>query len=313
MTAIKETKYRGRLSISICSDEMEAVFFHDNGNKMASLKSLDSNYEFLWQGKEGSHPLPDDGEAYVENDLCGADDIFPSINECFYPSDPWKGLRCPPHGELWNSRWQYRAEGSKAVFTSRGTRLPYIIEKTVSFKDPRTLRFDYKLTNLSLHEMPGIWAWHPLFIAHDDTEIILPEGTGQIINSLDFHSRLGRSGTIHSWPITTDRNGSLYEPHHFVPDCGICEKFFTYGNLKEGKVSLERKKPGTSLSVSFPAAEIPYLGIWINQGGLLGQNNIAVEPATGSLDDLCIAEKWDMVTRFQPETTYRFWLEIGIY
>lgn len=313
MISIQESIYRGRPAIQLSSGCLEAVFFTDFGAKMVSLKNLDTGYEFLQQGKEPLHPKPEYGRLYVENDLCGADDMFPSINDSFYPLPPWRGTPCPPHGELWSIPWTTEPAGTTVTFVTRGVRLPYSFRRRVSFKDKATLRFDYTITNESAFDLAGIWAFHPLFNAGVDSRIVLRAGTGRIINTLNVSNRLGKTGSIHPWPETVDKHGKFYNLSGFNPDCGICEKFFVYDALPEGMAALEREKTGSSVKLTFPSDAVPYLGVWINQGGLLGQNNIALEPATGALDDLYVSNMWEQCSRITAGREYRFYLEIMVY
>jgi galactose mutarotase-like enzyme len=313
MTRIQESTYRGRPAIRLSSGYLEAVFFTDFGAKMVSLKNLDTGYEFLQQGKEPVHPEPEYGSLYVENDLCGADDMFPSINESFYPLPPWRGIPCPPHGELWSIPWTAEPEKTSVTFAARGVRLPYSFRRRVTFRDEATLRFDYTITNKSVFDLAGIWAFHPLFNAGADSRVVLPAGAGRIINTLNVSNRLGKTGSIHPWPETVDKNGGSYNLSSFNPGCGTCEKFFFYDALPEGTAALERKKTGSSVKLSFPTDTVPYLGVWINQGGVLGQNNIALEPASGALDDIYVSNMWEQCSRIPAWGEYRFYLEIKIY
>jgi hypothetical protein len=39
---------------------------------------------------------------------------------------------------------------------------------------------------------------------------------------------------------------------------------------------------------------VPYLGVWLNEGGWEGQYNIAPEPATGAMDRIDFSRMWGM-------------------
>lgn len=310
--SVTDCTFRGRRSIRIDNGRLTAVFFTEFGGKFVSFCNTDTNYEFLWQGKEPVHPEPQYGGLYVENDLCGADDIFPSINPAYYPAWPWEGVKCPPHGELWSIPWNHRYDDESVTFTAHGVRLPYSIERRASFTGENVLRFDYRLINHSPFPMPGIWALHPLFYAGSDTRIELPEGTSEIINTLNFHNRLGKTGNTHPWPVTSDKNGVEYRLDGFAPDSGVCEKFFCRGKVAEGKVALRREAPGASLTLRFPTDTVPYLGVWKNQGGLMEQNNIALEPATGALDDIWASQMWEECGEIPAKGEIEFWLEFAV-
>jgi galactose mutarotase-like enzyme len=313
VTTILEIDYRGRKAIAISSQGLRAVFFLDFGAKLVSLQNLQTGYEFLRQGKEHTHPVPQYGRPYIENDLCGADDIFPSINPSYYPAWPWKGTECPPHGELWSIPWRHSRKKDVITFQTHGIRFPYSFQRSVRIKNDTILHFDYRIMNHSPFPMAGIWALHPLFNAGADARLELPMDTKELVNTLNFSNRLGKVGSIHSWPETKDKYGKKYRLDRFEPDSGVCEKFFCCGKVREGYASLIRKEPGSSLTLRFPPETVPYLGIWKNQGGLLGQNNIALEPATGALDDIYTSSMWEECSEIPGNGETGFWVEFEVF
>jgi galactose mutarotase-like enzyme len=308
----KNIIYRGRNAVSISSGIIEAVFFTDFGAKLVSLRNKENDYEYLWQGKNSVHPLPNYGSLYVNNDLCGADDIFPSINPSFYPFHPWQGTHCPPHGELWSIPWQLKSRDNSLVFSVYGVRFPYYFERKVSFVTENMIHFSYVLKNLSDFDLFGVWAFHPLFNAGKDSRIVLPPGNWTVESTLDYKSVLGGVGAVHTWPGNKeDLLNEKNQLDRFYPDTQICEKFYVREILSKGEVELIRDGKGRSLRFVFDPALIPYLGIWKNQGGLLGQNNIAIEPAIGSLDDLYVSSTRDKtaVIPGQGEALFHFSIE----
>jgi galactose mutarotase-like enzyme len=309
---IERSVFRGRKALRLSSGRYEAVFFTEFGAKLVSLRNRDTGYEFLHQGREAVHPLPGYGSLYVENDLCGADDLFPSINPSFYPYDPWRGTPCPPHGELWPLPWETAVGSSSVRFSVQGVRFPYRFQREVSLTGEggeAVLSWDCTVVNTSGFDLYGIWAFHPLFRADSTTRIVLPAETRSIISTLDLHSRLGGVGSIHPWPVTAD--GQRLDT--FQTDTGTCEKWYVREPLGEGTAALLRDEPGSSVSIAFDSDKIPYLGVWKNQGGLLGQNNIALEPATGLYDDLYAAAALNAVSCIKAGSSSAFSLSIRLF
>lgn len=311
MQKFTEGIFRGLKSIMLETDEMSATLLTEIGAKMVSLVNKKTGYEFLWQGTSEMHPKPEYASSYVEGDLSGMDDMFPTINECFYPSDPWRGIKMPDHGELWSIPWDFEIKENKLHMWTFGVRLPYRFEKWLYFIEQKTLRTDYKVTNLSSFEMDFIWAAHPLFNMEEGTNIEFPGCVKQIINTLDFNNRLGKVGSIHTWPVTTDKNGNKYDVGTILPkDTDVCEKFFALNKLSEGWVRLIYPRSNQQLRLEFPSDRVPYAGIWINQGGLKGQYNVALEPATGSLDDIYVSKMWQDQSRLDARGSYEWYLDI---
>lgn len=308
---IKETVYRGINSFQFYTDMLSVTIFLEFGAKIVSIKNLKTGYEFLWQGEKKEHPIPKYGSSYIENDLCGADDMFPSINSSYYPSWPWAGIKCPCHGELWSIPWDYEIGNESIKFYTNGVRFPYSFQKIISFKNSSTLHIEYKIANLSCFDFSFIWAFHPLFNIGEDTKIILPKSIKNVINTLNLNNRLGKVGNIHKWPETVDKYGKKYDLSSIDNrEKGICEKFFATKKLSEGWAMLKIKEE--KIKLAFPIEKIPYLGVWINNKGMLGQENIALEPATGSLDDIYVSNMWEEKSILPNKGIYEFFLDIEI-
>ncbi|MCK5155141.1 MAG: hypothetical protein KAQ69_01835 [Spirochaetales bacterium] len=312
MAQIKHIQYRKREAVALRTSRIEAIFFTEFGAKMVSLKNLLTGYEFLYQGTESRHPDAVYDSEYIENDLCGADDMFPTINATYYPDFPWKGVQCPDHGELWSIPWSLTEMDDCLSFETNGIRFPYTFKRVISCPAEKSIRFDYSIINRSPFDFFYIWAFHPLLNAGNDTEIQLPPEVHTIINTLDLNNSLGRVGSVHTWPVATDKWSNKTDLSQFTADKGNCDKFYVADTLKQGMVTLRHRNIDEELTLSFPTEEIPYLGIWKNQAGFLGQNNIAIEPASGSLDDLWVSKMWGSTSKLKPFGRNDFWLEITI-
>lgn len=309
MTTSERITFRGRPAVAFRTEATEAVFFEEFGAKLVSLRDRGEDHEYLTQGTQPTHPMAVFDSSYAENDLCGADDMFPSINAGPYPTYPWQGAHCPDHGELWALPWDLSVD-ENLVCEAFGVRLPYRFRRTVSFTGARTLHFDYEIENPTPFPMPSIWAFHPLFECREEAIIVLPDSVRTIINTLDLHNRLGAVGRVHGWPRTQDKWGEAYDLQRLLPNTGVCEKFWAQETLGRGEVRLEFPDARRCVAVRFPPDTVPFVGIWKNQGGLLGQNNVSIEPATGALDDLGVSHAFGRHGTVQPRSVYRFWMEI---
>ena len=73
---------------------------------MVSLVCKETGYEFLVQRKGKTYrEQPFDG-VYVEGECSGYDDMFLTVDECYYENDPWKGIKMADHGEVWSLPWE---------------------------------------------------------------------------------------------------------------------------------------------------------------------------------------------------------------
>ena len=69
---------------------------------------------------------------------------------------------------------------------------------------------------------------------------------------------------------------------------------------------------GDTVGLSYPVNKLPYLGIWVNEGGYKDQYNIAPEPGTGALDRLDIAKQWNRVSVLKAKSEYSWYLNITL-
>jgi hypothetical protein len=64
--------------------------------------------------------------------------------------------------------------------------------------------------------------------------------------------------------------------------------------------------------MSFPAEKVPYLGMWLNEGGYAGQYNIAPEPATAAMDRIDFSKMWGMGSVLAPKGSHEWHLAISL-
>jgi len=312
---ITETIYRGMESFQFEGSLMNVVVFRHFGGKIVSLADKEGGYEFLWQGQTESHPRSAYGSSYAEGDLSGMDDMFPTINECPYPTQPWRGTIMPDHGELWSIPWQSEVSdrGDSIRLWTHGVRLPYRYEKRLSLTAGGTLHIDYRISNLSGFDMVCMWALHPLFTVEEGSCILLPGSIKTLENTLNFNNRLGPAGAVHTWPVTTDKYGRSYDVSRIPPrNAETCEKFYAREQLLDGKAGITYPSIGKKMMLSFDKDNLPYLGIWINAGGLKGHFNAAIEPASGALDDLYIAHAREKHGVIPANGSFGFSIDISI-
>ncbi|ANS74336.1 hypothetical protein AWM70_06855 [Paenibacillus yonginensis] len=281
------------------------------GSKMISLYNLETGREWLTQSED--YNAPGYGRPFTESSGSGWDEMFPTITPCRYPGAPWPEVELPDHGEVWSIPWQAKvdAEGQRLHCEIRGVRLPYLLSKTYVFPAPDRLRIGYAVKNLSPAPMVFLWAAHPLFRIEEGMEIRVPQGLNEIVVSYTADNRLGRTGEVRGWPqpladrpdIRLDRTGT--------PEQGTAEKYYFAGPLPSGRAGIYDPAKGDGLELVFPVDKVPYLSVWANDGGFEGQYHLALEPATGFLDDLSYARKHGQAAEVGPDRVYEWFLEVS--
>ncbi|RED61787.1 hypothetical protein [Cohnella lupini] len=281
------------------------------GSKVVSLANRSTNREWLWSsGKK----LGNEGFAspFSSGDESGWDEMFPGINECSYPDEPWSGRRIPDHGEVWSLAWEASCTGSELRCKVEGVQFPYRLEKAYSFLSEDTLRIDYVVTNLSDSSFSFHWAAHPLLQGKEGMKLHVPEDLNEIEIAYSEGKRLGEFGDLTDWPLIEKDEGTVDLSILGAPDRSVADKYYFTGKLSVGWVRLSDPATGESLAMRFPEDKVPYLGIWANSGGYGGYNHFAIEPATGRMDDLNYAMRHHEAATVDGRGTYRWFLEITL-
>ena len=306
------SRYKDLDAVSIQSEHLQAQFLPTSGAKMSSLIYKPLNYELMVQ-KPGTVYLqqPFDGN-YGAGECSGFDDMFPTIDACFYERYPWKGIYLADHGEVWSQVWEEDQEEGCLHFWVNGIRLPYRLEKWVRIDPTGGLRLDYRLTNPTPFEMDFLWAAHMMINLSEGCELVLPEGIKQVANRLSFNGSLGEFGQEHDWPVTTNADGSQRDFRWLRPaSAHDADKYFIKGKMPAGWCLLKFHREKFCLKVSFPVETVPYLGILTNEKGFQNLYNIFIEPCTGSFDRIDLARLRGEKSVVQPRSTYEWYLTIS--
>lgn len=311
MSKISTGTYKDIDSVIIENDIIQLVLLPQFGSKTASLAYKPLNYETLWQNPSKEYIKTEYGDSYGEGEFSGFDEMFPSINRCFYEDGPWAGTEIPDHGEVWSIPWEQSLEKDHVVLSVQGRRFPYRLEKKV-YLEGNKIRIEYKATNLSDSDFDFIWAAHPLFNASKDTELIVPAGMGKIVNAYPG-KRLSQYGKVYDFPVAQLEDGSEFNLS-LVPEKNNdgYQKYYFLGKVADGWCSLYDKAKKLNITMSFPKEQVPYLGVWLNEGGWAGQYNIAPEPATAAMDRIDFAKMWGTNSVLKANQTYQWYLDITI-
>ena len=311
MSEITTRTYKDIDAVIIENDIIRVALLPEFGSKTVSIVYKPLNYETLWQNPGKEYIKTNYGDSYSEGEFSGFDEMFPSINRCFYEDGPWSGTEIPDHGELWSIPWEHTLEKDHVALSVQGRRFPYRLEKKVYLK-VNSIHIEYKATNLSDSDFDFIWAAHPLFNASKDMELIVPAGMDKIVNAYPG-KRLSQYGKVYDFPVARLEDGSEFNLS-LVPeknDDGY-QKYYFLGKVTEGWCSLYDKAKKLNITMSFPKEKVPYLGVWLNEGGWAGQYNIAPEPATAAMDRIDFAKMWGTNSVLKGNQTYQWYLDIKI-
>ena len=205
---------------------------------------------------------------FVAGGAQGWDELVPTVAAAEYPEPPWLGLALPDHGEAWRIGW--RVAGPTAL-EADGRLLPWRLRRTLRVL-PSGLRFEYEFWNRGHAPLLAYWCAHPLFRFEPGMEVGVPGG--EELAALPA----GATRKLHLRP------GSLAEARLGWPASGV------------------------AVRLAWDPARLPYVAVWVCNGGLGGYRQLAVEPATGGDDHPNLETP---PPRLAPHDSLRWWLELS--
>jgi len=311
---IHASRYKDQAAITLESEQIAAQFLPGVGAKLASLVYKPAGVELLVQRPNETYRMaPYDGDYVAQGECSGFDEMFPSIDRCFYEGYPWRGTPIPDHGEVWSIPWACDEADGRLHFATYGVRFPYRLEKWVSFPEDGILRSDYRLTNLSSFDFDFMWAAHTMLNLEEDAELALPAGVRKIVTALSFNGSLGRYGDEFDWPVTVLPAGGARDLRRIRPKTARdAVKYFVKGEMPEGWCTLTYPRSGFELRLAWPVSQVPYFAVLPNEGGWQDLYNIFLEPATASFDRLDVARVRGECSTLKAGTVYEWYLEIQV-
>ena len=310
---VYESRYKDQPAISIESEMVRAQFLPGIGAKMASLVYKPLDFELMVQ-RAGAEYLvqPFDGE-YVAGECTGFDDMFPTIDACYYDRYPWQGIKMADHGEVWSLPWELQVEGDCLDLSVHGVRFPYKLEKRVSFREDTTLHIAYRLTNLCPFDLDFVWAAHMMINIEQGVELVLPDGVNTVVGTFDIAGRFGTYGDEYTWPVATLPDGSERDFRHLrLKSARDAYKYYVKGAMPAGWCGLKYHHSDFSLALAFPVAQVPYLGILPNEGGWRDYYSIFLEPCTAPFDRPDAARYRGQAATVKALSTYEWHLNISL-
>ncbi|HZU30440.1 MAG TPA: hypothetical protein VFB79_04955 [Candidatus Angelobacter sp.] len=277
--------------VTLRNQHLRVQMLPEVGSKITSLAYLPDDREFLFQPPDPSKPyqVPGYGAQFKDFDNSGFDECLPTVGACRYPGKFFQA-DLPDHGEVWSVPWEGEASETSAELSCKCKQLPLTLHKKILLKQ-NTLLISYKVENHSAHPVDYLWSSHPLLAIRPGDRIMVPPEVGEVFIDQSHTGRLGGFGDRTSWPLTVDRNNVAADLSLLLPpNADTAEKFFT-PRLSQGWCALYSPATGHSMIFRFDPKKVPFVGMWINQGGWPRNSSsrhytIALEPCTGAPDSL---------------------------
>ncbi len=315
-TQFNNTIFKGEPAVQLSNGTIRVVVLPKRGAKIASLALLSGQpgrarpLEALALASSDRYQRPVRyGMIFEGEDGTGIDDMFPTILPCTFSDAPWSGVELPDHGEVWALPWEHTVKGHALICSVHGLRLPYSLEKTMRLSE-KSLQIAYRAVNHAPFTLPFQWAAHAILDVSPGSKLIVPDGMDRIINAHPGN-RLNEVGREYGFPLPTpDSDFDL----SVIPERNQsgAQKYWFADRVPEGRCGLFNPRSGLTTTIRFSKQSLPYLGIWINEGGWNGYYNVGIEPSTCILDDPLSAAEHGKDSRLPPRGTLQWDLSIEV-
>ena len=313
--SVSQASWYGQEAWVLENDCIRTVVVPDLGAKLVSL--FDKRTQLEWLADAGDRPFKKAayGADFVDQDMSGWDEMFPTISACEYPAPgERKGIPLPDHGEVWPLSWvrEWSRPGTLRL-SVEGQALPYRLTRTLLYSATDSLQMVYELENLGRERMPYIWAAHPQFQCGDEAEIILPPQVQEVCNTLPAEWGWGEPETRFGWPEAVNGEGQRVRIDRTGPaSLNQARKFFVVPETSARWAGLIRKPAQDWLRLDWDPELVPFLAVWVDEGRLSHESVAALEPTTGFYDSLAVAWEKRQVTMIEPRESKSWTLSVRL-
>lgn len=296
---IQTETYKDRPAIRVETGTLTALFLPEDGGKLASLTAADG-FEFLCQNPAPAYArLAYDGR-YIESECASWDDMFPTIDPYTIPQGALAGMTLPDHGEICRLALMVEPIADGVALQVDSRQFPLSFRKEIRSECDGALALTYVLSNRGDTPFPCLWAAHCMLRGQDDLRIDTPFAADAPVDYM--------------FGATAADNRPRDRLTGYAPGTGAAYKFYYTSPAPEGWLSGTYTASGHRFELDYRAdvAAVPYVGIWINNGGFRNYYNIALECCTAPYDAPDKAEAHGYSAVLPPHDEVRFTLRVRI-
>jgi galactose mutarotase-like enzyme len=282
----------------LVTDEVTVTVLPRRGAKIASIVHTPSSREWL-EPPEGEMGKPAEfGSVFTDGEMCGWDEMVPTIVSCEYPAEPHQGAQLADHGEVWAVDWTVDRDDDTLVCSTAGRALPYRFSRTMRAAGSKLwLRYELAVTGPAPQWL--LWAAHPQFAVHETgTGMVLPPEVDQLVDVT------AETPTTVEWPSKS------LETSERLPT-GTGRRLYVPPDMQVGTAALV-DGDGSWLRMAWDPAVVPYLGIWLDNRAYSRRPVIALEPTTGYYDNLALAYTNKRAPLIDPAQPLQWTLEVTV-
>ncbi len=262
------------------NDRLSLSVTPDYGARVVALTDRHTGRQWLVTGSQSTQTGQD--AIYGAAEAVGWDECFPTVLACDHPA--WAG-RLRDHGDLWGREWIVDRAQADCIETRFETPL-FRFTRRLTAHDA-TVTAAYSVTNLGPTTLPYLWSQHCLLATTPGDHIVL-QGQGRML-----------AGDRHfDWPHSPDRE---------LGQIGPISEGFALKSYAETPGAASAAIVGAQGGLRLDWDDVPALGLWLCYGGWPAGNpahQVALEPTTGTADDLATAETMRQARLLGPNDTH---------
>lgn len=311
---LSQGKWHDWLTLSLESEQVRITIVPELGGKVASLVDKRLTTEWLIQPRAdlpvGQYKTP----VYTEANPSGWDEMFPTIDACVYPiAGRLSGRELPDHGELWSRGWTIDETSDKYIALSLDSNIfPCRFRRSVALENDAALLLKYALINDGDEDVFYLWAAHALFEATPDTRIELPAHVTTLYNALEMEP-WGVAGTIYEFPAAQTGDGRQWMLDRVIADGAPgFRKFYVQPDTHIGSARIRRDASGAQVTMTWDDKQIPYFGLWLDEGVFTSKPTIGLEPSSAFYDRLTHAHAQGRLSVVKAQHTVEWWVRVQL-
>jgi len=285
------------------------------GGKITELIDRRSGRNWLWSNPHIPYSRASRGADFNrEQDSGGWDEVLLSMKpgKIRSASDGFQAI--PDHGDLIGCEWSVEEllvtpTGDVICdMIAIGSSAPYRFKRQIRLAyDEPVVELNYSLLNESDESLPCYWCAHPILAVEPGSSIDIQGNLPFRIDDARTR-RLAKADSEQHWPKLLLRNGRSLDLSRSFEVNGaqraFASKIFVQ-SPQSGIASVLLGDDGAMLTFRFDSAELPWLGIWINNHAWSGcgsepYTNLGLEPATTPYDSVNEAIENDAVPWLEP-------------
>ncbi|MES2614562.1 MAG: DUF5107 domain-containing protein [Bdellovibrionota bacterium] len=265
-------------------------FIPQLGSKITKIQHKNSSHNFLLPPQDFPYKLASYNTPFEEYDTSGFDDCFPTVSACSILQNN-ESINFPDHGDIWSAQADIINIGTSFAFIKvDGTSFPYSFHKKINLSENKIV-LNYEVISNSEQAQYVLWSAHPLLSISENSQILLPPEVKNLFVNWSLNNRLGQFADTISWPVHKNNDLSFIGNKNL----GFADKLFTE-KLTQGICGYYHHETNEHILYKFSTKEIPYIGVWICQGGWPQSRNsqhytVALEPCFGMPDSVSYAAK----------------------